>query len=1275
MSKQPGASRGLSPVLSNIKRAAASGFLAATAALSLLALPAEAQSYTVLHAFELPPAPRYANLVQGTDGNFYGTTYVGGAFGYGTVFRITPAGSLTTVHSFMGSDGQNPYAGLVQGSDGNFYGTTYQGGASKKEIFVFSDTFYGYGTVFKITPTGTLTTLHSFSGSDGGYPYGGLVQGGDGNFYGTTYQGGTNYIGTVFKITASGTLTTLHSFTYSEPGSLYAGLVQGSDGNFYGTSSSAAFKITPTGTLTTFCSFSRSDGDPSRAGLVQASDGNFYGTTYQGGTSSRGTVFKITPTGTLTTLYSFMGSDGQYPYAGLVQGSDGNFYGTTSGVDTEGWGPPDPGSNGTVFKITPTGTLTTLHSFLGIDGQYPYAGLVQGGDGNLYGTTSPFMNLNYGSPSTGGYGTIFKITPAGGVTTLHSFSLSDGYSPTIGLNQGSDGNFYGTTPSGGASDQGTVFKISPMGALTTLYSFSGSDGKYPWAGVVQGADGNFYGTTSGGGANGQGTVFKISPTGTLTTLYSFSGSDGDPARAGLIQGSDGNFYGTTSGGGAGGYGTVFKITPTGTLTTLYSFSRSDGWGPLAGLAQGADGDYYGTTSGGGPLGYGTVFKITSTGTLTTLYSFSGIDGEDPTASLVQGSDGNFYGTTYYGGAGFRSSGSIFGNPDRFGTVFRITPTGALTTLYSFTESDGWFPTAGLVQGSDGNLYGTTVYGGLGPGTIFKITPAGTLTTLHWFSESSGEYADGLVQGVDGNLYGTAGGGPLGGGVVYRLTLGPGPAPTVTGVSPSGGPSTGGTVVTVSGTDFQPDATVGFGETSASSVTFIDAMTIWAVTPAHATGAVTVGVWNPGPRMGSLSSAFTYSCTSNLRAVASGTAVICAGQSTQLTGSGGVSCSWSPSTGLSSASSCSPTASPSVTTTYTLTVTDGPGCVSVNAPTVTVTVGTVPAGPVVSTLSTVGAGSQNLIAIVLNDAGSTYKWAIQNGTITSGQGTSQIRFTAGTGGTLLLSVVEITSLGCSSPPWEAYILVVNQPLVLSQGRVGVSVDWQNPYSGESGKAYAIWQAEQFGFFYYSDPNNPEVFVKVLDFGAGSALCFVGGLTDFYYKVTFTMLRTGQMIVFEKPAYQYIGFVDNSTLKFAGTPGMTFVGALATGEPTASSTMSETRNVLTPTALAAAPQSLELSAGRISVTVDWRNPYSGETGRAYGIPKADQYGFFYYADASNPEVFVKVLDFGSGSALVFVGGLTDFYYKVTFTVIRTGQTLIFEKPEYQYLGFVDNSTLKF
>jgi uncharacterized repeat protein (TIGR03803 family) len=358
-------------------------------------------------------------------------------------------------------------------------------------------------------------------------------------------------------------------------------------------------------------------------------------------------------------------------------------------------------------------TLTTLHSFNGGNGRSPEGALVQGSDGNFYGTTP------LGGPHS--KGTAFKIDATGSLTTLHSFSGSpgDGAVPVAGLVQGSDGNFYGTTTSGGTFFQGTVFRMTPSGAITVLHSFNSffGEGAVPFAGLVQGSDGNFYGTTAFGGAHFKGTVFKIDATGNLTTLRSFSGSPSEGATpvAALVQGSDGNFYGTTASGGQHFQGTVFRITQGGALTVLHSFSGfpSEGAVPFAGLVQGNDGNFYGTTALGGTHSKGTVFNIDATGSLTTLHSFSGSpsEGANPVAGLVQGSDGNFYGTTALGGTHSR------------GTVFNIDATGSLTTLHSFSGSpgEGALPFAALVQGSDGNFYGTTALGGAhGAGTVFKL---------------------------------------------------------------------------------------------------------------------------------------------------------------------------------------------------------------------------------------------------------------------------------------------------------------------------------------------------------------------------------------------------------------------------------------------------------------------------------------------------------------------------------------------------------------------------
>ena len=376
--------------------------------------------------------------------------------------------------------------------------------------------------------------------------------------------------------------------------------------------------------------------------------------------------------------------------------------------------------------VLPAQTFTTLHSFRGVDGNYSAATLIQATDGNLYGTT-----LSGGSSTacTDGCGTIFKITPSGTLTRLYSFcaqsGCGDGIGPIGALLQATDGSFYGTTRDGGAHYGGTVFKVTPSGTLTTLYSFCVNsdcpDGEAPYAALLQATDGNFYGTTVSGGAYGYGTIFKIAASGNLSTLYSFNWTDGANPYAALIQAPDGDFYGTTvNGTGFYGAGSVFKITLSGTLTTLHSFCSqsqcADGALPYAPLLAATDGNFYGTTNTDGAYEAGTVFKITPAGTLTTLRSFAlKEDGQNPYAGLVEATDGNFYGTTFGGGSGTSCS-------DGCGTIFMITPRAALTTLHDFDGTDGGNPYAGLVQDTNGTLYGVSVGGGAnGDGTIFSLS--------------------------------------------------------------------------------------------------------------------------------------------------------------------------------------------------------------------------------------------------------------------------------------------------------------------------------------------------------------------------------------------------------------------------------------------------------------------------------------------------------------------------------------------------------------------------
>ncbi|HVM60703.1 MAG TPA: choice-of-anchor tandem repeat GloVer-containing protein [Verrucomicrobiae bacterium] len=418
------------------------------------------------------------------------------------------------------------------------------------------------------------------------------------------------------------------------------------------------------------------------------------------------------------------------------------------------------------YAETNAQTLTTLHQFgtSPTDGIGPYAALVQGSDGFFYGTTLQGGTNNSGN---GGDGTVFRINSAGTLTTLWQFggSPSDGNGPAAGLVQGSDGYFYGTA-GGGTNNDGVVFRISSAGTLTTLYQFGGSptDGQSPQAGLVQGSDGYFYGTTDAGGTNGLGVVYRISSTGTYSTLWQFGSSptDGKSPEAGLVQGSDGFFYGTTSGGGTNGAGVVFRISSAGTLTTLWQFGSSptDGVGPVAGLVQGNDGFFYGTTLSGGtnnpPYGEGTVFRISSVGTLTTLHQFGSgpTDGAEPSGALVQGSDGYFYGTTVAGGT---SSFVAF----TVGTVFRISSTGTLTTLWQFGSNgpfDGTYPAAGLVQGSDGFFYGTTSDDEFkSAGVVFQLSvplnpPANQIAGIEFFSVFGDTYAALSIPSVAGETY-------------------------------------------------------------------------------------------------------------------------------------------------------------------------------------------------------------------------------------------------------------------------------------------------------------------------------------------------------------------------------------------------------------------------------------------------------------------------------------------------------------------------------------------
>jgi uncharacterized repeat protein (TIGR03803 family) len=357
-------------------------------------------------------------------------------------------------------------------------------------------------------------------------------------------------------------------------------------------------------------------------------------------------------------------------------------------------------------------TFTTLAAFTGLNGEVPFFGpMVQDTNGNYYGSTV--------GGGKNGAGAIFQLTSAGKLTNLYSFcalaGCTDGKNPLVAPILGSDGNFYGTTTNGGNSnDAGTVYKMTIGGQLTTLYSFCPtqpcSDGIGPM-GLIEGSNGNFYGVAQYGGAFGDGTFFELASLGQFKVLHSFCaqpgcGSGASP-EASPMQASNGNFYGTAARGGFHSSGVVYEITPAGLYKALYNFCSqtncADGTYPEATLVQDANGNLYGTTLYGGAYGDGTVFEITPSDQYIVLHSFDGADGTDggyPQSAPTVANDGNLYGTTT--------------NGINNGNIYQITPEGTYTSLYSFcnpTRCNAYYATYGLLQGTDGILYGATAYGG------------------------------------------------------------------------------------------------------------------------------------------------------------------------------------------------------------------------------------------------------------------------------------------------------------------------------------------------------------------------------------------------------------------------------------------------------------------------------------------------------------------------------------------------------------------------------------
>lgn len=713
-----------------------------------------------------------APLIEGSDGYLYGTAQTGGSGGYGVVFRMSKEGNdYKVLHSFAANDGAAPRAGLIEATAGQLFGTASFGGTN------------ALGVIFRMNSDGSaFVVLHHFNGADGEAPASNLIRASDGLLYGTASKGGANRLGTIFRINPNGTgFQVLFQFGTSanDPHTPLAGLIESSDGVLYGTGSAGAleglgavFKIKASGNgYSILHTFSATDGDGQSpaTSLVDGNDGFLYGTTPAGGLWSLGCVFKVPKTGLgYSIIHDFGASDAQAPLAGLILARDGFLYGTAfAGAGR---------FSGGVFKISKDGlSYTLLRSFGGsADGRNPAASLLQGSDGDLYGTTSSGGSLS-GNATDGG--TVFKLNTAGiDYAILRSFSRTggDGQSPG-GLISATDGFLYGTTSSGGAFGNGSIFRLVPDGlGYELLYSFKATN---PLAEaeqllpskLLQGTDGALYGTTHFGGAAGAGVLFKINVDGTAFSVlrnFTHSASDGRNPVGALVEGSDGMLHGVTQFGGLSDAGTIFEISKDGSgFALLRSFSRAgtDAYYPYGELVRASNGKLYGTTFSGGTAGGGVLFEINQDGTgYNVLHNFESGAGSSPATLVTEAQDGLLYGTTQRGG--------IYGGA----TAFRIAKDGTgYKVLWNFVASEG-MPSE-IIQGTDGRLYGTTGNGGTaGAGSIFKLSTDGSeFQRVYSFGSAPGLGANpqaGLIRNAAGQMFGATGtGGHLGLGIVFRLT--------------------------------------------------------------------------------------------------------------------------------------------------------------------------------------------------------------------------------------------------------------------------------------------------------------------------------------------------------------------------------------------------------------------------------------------------------------------------------------------------------------------------
>jgi uncharacterized repeat protein (TIGR03803 family) len=690
----------------------------------LFAAPVRAQltNYSIVHGFHrgnVRGALPYSGLCEGVDGALYGMTSEGGRYNSGTLFRLNKSGSgFSVLHDFGASagDGRYPRDSLIEGNDGNLYGTTRGGGATN------------WGTVFRIAKNGSAyQVLHSFTGtaSDGAAPTIGLLEGSDGRLYGACGILGAGIVGTIFRM--------------DKDGSNYA-VIRQFQGQTY----------------------------DFRGAIVEGTNGMLYGATLYGGDYGPGVVFRLNKDGSGYGIVRHFGAyfaDGQYPSGGLVLANNGLLYGHTS--------LGGPVNGGITYVVGHDGTYSgSVHSYTSTSGKNPISAPIEGQDGYLYGTTD--------RGGTNDSGCVFRMKQdTTGYSVLHQFNYrtGDGVRAFGGVIQASDGLLYGTTSEGGRANKGTIYRLQTNGIgyeVLVHFDAEGAEPTPPIGSLVEAADGRLYGAANDGGEFFKGVLFSMKTDGSdFTQLHSFAPPHDiyNPARIHLISSPGVWLYGTTVYGGISNAGSIFSIGPNGTEYAVlhhFTYERTNGALPGKTLLQGSDGLLYGSTSSGGSNGYGILFRIATNGSgFTAMRSFTSSNDVRSPSVLIDGSDGFLYGV---GRTATSSTTSAVIKLNRDGNT-------AATLAYlnnGKVQGDLQELRTTLMEARDGFLYGSANGGGTtSGGYLFKLSKDGSsYEVIHNFLRAPADGAQPLatlVEGHDGALYGTTyNGGAFDAGTLYKI---------------------------------------------------------------------------------------------------------------------------------------------------------------------------------------------------------------------------------------------------------------------------------------------------------------------------------------------------------------------------------------------------------------------------------------------------------------------------------------------------------------------------